>query len=58
LEKSIKEEVLAGRPNNLSSVIGLAKVYKARNEALRRTTSSDWHKITISNYGQLCPSRN
>jgi hypothetical protein len=44
LETSIKAEVLAGRPNNLSSAIGLARVYEARNEALRRTTPSDWRQ--------------
>jgi hypothetical protein len=44
LEESIKAEVLAGRPNNLSSAIGLARVYEARNEALRRMTPSDWRQ--------------
>jgi hypothetical protein len=42
LEESIKAEVLVGRPNNLSSAIGLVRIYEAREEALRRTTPSDW----------------
>jgi hypothetical protein len=41
LEESIKVEVPAGRPNNLSSAIGLARVYEAREETLRRMTPSD-----------------
>jgi hypothetical protein len=41
LEESIKAEVLARRPNNLSSAIGLARVYEARKKALRRMTPSD-----------------
>ncbi len=44
-------EVLARRPNNLSSAIGLARVYETREEALRRMTTSDgWQNNNLQTW--------
>ena len=40
LKKSIKANVLAGRLEDLSSAIGLARLFEARNSSLRRNTPS------------------
>ncbi|KAA8542515.1 hypothetical protein F0562_023667 [Nyssa sinensis] len=47
LKDSIKADVLSGRPKNLSSAIGLARLYEARNISQRRTTpTADLKKVT------------
>uniref|UniRef100_A0A2N9HT66 RNA-directed DNA polymerase n=1 Tax=Fagus sylvatica TaxID=28930 RepID=A0A2N9HT66_FAGSY len=39
LKEGIKADVLAGRPVDLSTAIGLARLYEARNSSFRRTTA-------------------
>jgi hypothetical protein len=39
LKEGIKADVLAGRPTDLSTAIGLARLYEARNSSFRRTTA-------------------
>jgi hypothetical protein len=38
-KEGIKADVLAGRPADLSTAIGLARLYEARNSSFRRTTA-------------------
>ena len=40
LKEPIKVDVLAGRPNTLTSAIGLARLYKAQHLALRKNAQS------------------
>ncbi|KAA8544487.1 hypothetical protein F0562_022473 [Nyssa sinensis] len=40
LKDTIRADVLSGRPTTLSSAIGLARLYEARNASQRRTTST------------------
>jgi hypothetical protein len=40
LKEGIKADVLAGRPADLSTAIGLARLYETRNSSFRRTTAS------------------
>ncbi|KAA8522099.1 hypothetical protein F0562_012587 [Nyssa sinensis] len=47
LKDSIKADVLSGHPTNLSSTIGLARLYEARNISQQRTTpTADLKKVT------------
>uniref|UniRef100_A0A2N9H3T1 Retrotransposon gag domain-containing protein n=1 Tax=Fagus sylvatica TaxID=28930 RepID=A0A2N9H3T1_FAGSY len=39
LKEGIKADVLAGRPADLPTAIGLARLYEARNSSFRRTTA-------------------
>jgi hypothetical protein len=41
LEEVIKSDVMAGQPLTLTSAIGLARLYEARNTAIRRNNVSD-----------------
>ncbi|GMY29211.1 hypothetical protein FCV25MIE_24453, partial [Fagus crenata] len=45
--EGVKADVLAGRPTDLSTAIGLARLYEARNTSLRRTTT------TVSQVGRF-----
>ena len=47
LKEGVKADVLAGRPTDLSTAIGLARLYEARNTSLRRTTT------TVSQVGRF-----
>ncbi|GMY20249.1 hypothetical protein FCV25MIE_15488 [Fagus crenata] len=39
LKENLKADVMAGRPANLTTAIGLARLYEARNTSIRRATS-------------------
>jgi hypothetical protein len=39
LRENVKADVLAGRPTDLTTAIGLARLYEARNQSLRKTSS-------------------
>ena len=39
LRENVKVYVLAGRPADLTTAIGLARLYEARNQSLRKTSS-------------------
>uniref|UniRef100_A0A2N9EXV4 RNA-directed DNA polymerase n=1 Tax=Fagus sylvatica TaxID=28930 RepID=A0A2N9EXV4_FAGSY len=39
LRENVKADVLAGRPADLTTAIGLARLYEARNQSLRKTSS-------------------
>ncbi len=48
LKESIKANVLAGRLEDLSSAIGLARLFEARNSSLQRNTPST--QLTTKNF--------
>ena len=39
LRENVKADVLVGRPADLTTAIGLARLYEARNQSLRKTSS-------------------